>query len=226
MLIPFEDEIWTADGPVVLGAAGFSFPTRMVVIRLPGRQLFVHSPVALTDELMSAVQALGRVAYLVAPNNLHFMFLDSWARAFPAAQVFGAPGVDRKCPGLDIMDLGRANWGGALDQVVFPGNRITTEYVFHHRLSRTVVFTDLIQQLPKGWYKGWRRVVANLDLMTGSEPAVPRKFRVAFQDRAAARTAAETVLRWKPRHLSMAHGPLVKDRGAETVEAAFRWSRP
>ena len=49
------------------------------------------------------------------------------------------------------------------------------------------MFTDLLQQMPQGWYKGWRSLVARLYLMTGPRPQVPRKFRLAFTGRAQAR---------------------------------------
>ena len=39
MLKPFGHEIWTADGPQI-AIAGFHYPTRMAVIRLPDRGLF------------------------------------------------------------------------------------------------------------------------------------------------------------------------------------------
>jgi len=44
----------TANGPVV-STAGFHFPTLMVVIRLDGGDLFIWSPIALTDDLKAAV---------------------------------------------------------------------------------------------------------------------------------------------------------------------------
>ncbi len=39
---------------------------------------------------------------------------------------------------------------------------------------------------------GWRALVAKLDLMTGGEHSVPRKFRIAFTNRRAARDSLET----------------------------------
>ena len=41
------------------------------------------------------------------------------------------------------------------------GNAITTEVVFFHARSGTVLFTDLVQQLPAHWFSGWRALVAN-----------------------------------------------------------------
>ena len=49
-------------------------------------------------------------------------------------------------------DLGEApgpDWAREIDQVVVRGNLITTEVVFFHTKSGTVLFTDLLQQLPE-----------------------------------------------------------------------------
>jgi len=42
MLKKFDHEIWTADGPEV-AVVGFQYPTRMAIIRLSDRALFIWS---------------------------------------------------------------------------------------------------------------------------------------------------------------------------------------
>ena len=82
MLQEFGEEIWTADGATV-SIAGFDFPTRMIVIRLSDGDLFVWSPVKFSRDLQIAVDRLGAVRHLVAPNHLHHLFLEDWYRAYP-----------------------------------------------------------------------------------------------------------------------------------------------
>lgn len=82
-----------------------------------------------------------------------------------------------------------------------PGNRITTEVVFFHRPTATVLVTDLVQQIPQGWYRGWRAVVARLDLMTAPVPSVPRKFRMATTDKTASRDAVRRIWNGPPNAL-------------------------
>ena len=103
------------------------------------------------------------------------------------------------------------------------GNRITTEVVFFHRPSGAVLFTDLIQQFPPGWFRGWRALVARLDLMTQAEPAVPRKFRLAFNDRRAALAALARILDWPAEKVVMAHGAPVQQDGRAFIARAFGW---
>lgn len=223
----FGREIWTAEGPDVVAMMGFPYPTRMAIIRLTGNRLLVWSPIALTEGLRSKVDALGNVSYLVAPNSLHHLFIADWNRAYPDARIYAAPGLREKRKDIDFdSELDGTpvpEWSEAIEYVVVRGNAITNEAVFFHSNSGTVIFTDLIQQLPEGWLSGWRAIVAKLDLMVGPEPSVPRKFRVAFSNRRAARASVEHILAWPAEKVLMAHGTPVLENGQAFLRRAFRW---
>lgn len=222
----FGPEIWLSAGPEAQ-VIGFRYPTRMAVIRLGGGDLLVWSPVALTSGLKAEVEALGPVRHVVAPNSLHDLFLAEWRRAYPKARFHAAPGLRQARPDLaldaDLGDAPPSEWMEDLDQVILRGNRITQEVVFFHRPSGTAIFTDLIQQFPPGWFKGWRAIVARLDLMVEAEPQVPRKFRVAFIDRPAARVGVRRILEWPADKVLMAHGAPVEHDGRAFLTRAFAW---
>lgn len=226
VLTPFGPDIWIAEGPTVVAALGFRYPTRMAVMRLSDGGLFVWSPVALTDSLRAAVDALDPVRVLVAPNALHDSFVGEWMAAYPDASAYAAPGLAAKRKDIafagDLGDEPAPAWAADIDQVVVR-NAIATEIVFFHRASGTAIFTDLIQQLPTGWYSGWRALVAKLDLMTAPEPLVPRKFRMALSDKRAARAAVQRILAWPIQKLLMAHGAPVGENGHVAAVRAFRW---
>lgn len=227
MLKQFGHEIWIADGCDVVAMAGFRYPTRMAVIRLADGKLFVWSPVELTDSLRAEIDALGEVRHLVAPNSLHHLFIGDWKRAYPNARTYAAPGLREKRKDLAFdEDLGSTplpDCGGEIDHVLVQGNAITSEVVFFHRESGTVIFTDLIQQFPANWFSGWRAVVAKWDLMLGSEPSVPRKFRTAFTKRRVARASLQRILTWPAEKVLMAHGAPVTKDGKAFIQRAFRW---
>lgn len=227
MLQIFGEEIWIADGDNVVAAMGFHYPTRMAIIRLNDGGLFVWSPTALTDDLRAATNELGSVRHIIAPNSLHHVFLADWQKAYPAAKIHAAPGLRDKRKDIafdsELGDTPDPAWAGEIDQAVMAGNTITTEVVFFHAKSRTMLFTDLIQQFPATWFSGWRRFVARLDLMLGAEPNVPRKFRLAFTNRNAARAALAHVLAWPADKVLMAHGATVGKDGHAFIARAFRW---
>ncbi|MFY0638795.1 DUF4336 domain-containing protein [Maricaulis maris] len=224
-----SDGIWTASGDVITAAAGFHYPTRMIVKRLDDDRLWVWSPVALNEALKRELDALGRVAHIVAPNSLHHLSFSDWQCAFPTARLHGAPGMAALLPDLEfdseLTDTADPAWAGQIDQVVVRCNAITTEVVFFHRTSAAVIFTDLIQHLPDTWYSGWRRWVARWDRMIGPEPAVPRKFRLAFRDRKQARTAIDCIRAWPAKTVLFAHGEPVEEDAQAFLTRAFAWLR-
>src|SRR5215470_12030156 len=85
-LEPFGQDIWIAAGTDV-SVAGFSYPTRMAVIRLPDDSLFIWSPIRLTNSLRRYVESLGTVHNIVAPNSIHHLFISGWKRTYPSAGV-------------------------------------------------------------------------------------------------------------------------------------------
>lgn len=226
MLQCFAEDIWIADGLTVT-VVGFAFPTRMIVIRLSDGALFIWSPTRLSDDLRVAVDQLGPVRHIVAPNTLHHLYIEEWHRAYPAATLHAVPELRAKYPGLkwgsDLGDRPPAEWSNDLDQVVVRGNRITTEVVFFHRRSRTAIFTDLIQQFAPGWFKGWRALVAKLDLMTAPKPTVPIKYRMAFRDRSIARTALQQITAWPTEAVLAAHAQPIRHGGRDAIAHAFDW---
>jgi Domain of unknown function (DUF4336) len=226
MLKRFGHEVWIADGPDFV-IFGFHYPTRMAVIRLSDGRLFIWSPIQLTDILRAEVDTLGQVAYIIAPNSLHHLFLVAWKSTYPGAKVYAPPGLRKKRTDIAFdADLGNASspdWAGEIDQVLMQGNLITTEVVFFHVGSGTVLFTDLIQQFPVSLFSSWRGLVAKLDLMTGPEPSVPRKFRIAFTKRRAARDSLQRIFAWPAERVLMAHGTPVEKDAQAFLRRAFRW---
>lgn len=223
MLTRFAPDLWLVDGPVVTAAVGFHYPTRMAVLRLP-KGIVLWSPVPWSAPLQAAISELGDLLAIIAPGEMHDLGLSCWHEACPQVPLWAAPGLAAKRPDLPLHTLGEEPLWDGLDLVVLR-NRVANETVLFHLQSRTVLFTDVIQQLPQGWFKGLRGVVARLDAMTEPAPSVPRKFRLGFTDRKAARSTVRRILEWGPDRLVFAHGPPVDGGATEALRAAFRWLR-
>ncbi len=226
MITEFGQDIWTVDGENVQ-VIGFHYPTRMVIVRLTNKKLFIWSPISLSNELKQKIDLLGDVGYIVAPNSLHHIYIQQWQVAYPEAKLIAAPNLAEKRKDIafdgDLKDAAPKDWNKDIGYVLVEGNVITTEAVFFHQSSLTVLFTDLIQQFPRDWHSGWRRIVAKLDLMAESEPSVPRKFRLAFTKRQIARKSIERILEWPAQKVVMAHGKPIKEDGQAFIKRAFSW---
>ena len=88
------DDIWME--PRELRFFGVELGTRMTVVRLRSGGLFVHSPVALDRPTREAIDALGSVTAIVAPNLFHHLYVRDWARAYPGASLSACPGLATK----------------------------------------------------------------------------------------------------------------------------------
>ncbi len=222
----FGEDIWIAGG-ASLEVGGFSYNTRMAVIRLSDGGLFIWSPIQLTEKVKAEVDALGSVSHIVSPIKYHHLFIADWQAAYPDAKTHAAPGLTKRRKDLrfdaELQDGPDLAWADVMDQAIFFGNPMLEEVIFYHRPSRTVLFCDLLQQFPAEHFTGWRRTIARLDLMIGPEPTVPRKFRVAFINRRAARTALERILNWQADRLIIAHGDVIEQAATDTLRRAFTW---
>jgi hypothetical protein len=225
-LSPFGSDIWIAEGPIV-PFFGFPYPTRMVLIRLLSGELFVWSPIALTETLKAETDALGTVRHLVSPNKIHHLFMSEWKGAYPAAKLYASTGLAKRRRDLvfdaDLADLPQPVWSGEIDQVVMTGSFAMTEIVFFHRRSRTAIFADLIENFSPTWFKGWRRFLAWLDGIVSPNPGAPREWRLSFINRSAARGGLMRILAWEPDQVVVAHGQVVREKGGEFIRKAFRW---
>jgi hypothetical protein len=147
------DDVWIVDGPIIRFGNPWlklPFPTRMTVMNLGGRRLFIHSPTPLVPELKSEIEDVGIPRWIVAPNRLHYWWLPEWQAGYPDADVYLAPRVREQAGrriDFDAFTLDRDCgyvWDAEVATLPVPG-RTMTEVTFFHRASRTLVLADLVE---------------------------------------------------------------------------------
>ncbi len=228
MLTKVGNDIWTAEGPVVKFFV-FDYPTRMAVVRLSRGDLWVWSPVGLSDELARELDALGPVRHLVSPNKLHHLFMGEWKERYPDARMVASPGLARKRRDL-VFDAGVDDapdpvWGDEIEHVIFRGSFFLDEVVFFHRASRTALVCDLIQRFDPAAMTGWRGAWMKLWGLVGEDGSTPLEWRASYWRRAPAREALEHALAWNPDRLLIAHGMQPTENGRDALARGLRWLR-
>ncbi len=226
MLQEFAPSLYLADGPAV-SFYGFPYPTRMAVAKLSDGSAWVWSPVALTEDLAGAVEAVGPVRHIVTPNKIHHLFLGAWAARWPDARLHAPPGLARKRPDLrfdaDLGDAPDPAWAADIDQAVFRGSFAMEEVAFFHRASRTAIIGDLVQRHPEAEMTGWRGLLMRLDGLVGARGSTPREWRASFLRRGPARAARTHVLGWRAERLLIAHGDCADSGAAAILADALGW---
>lgn len=226
MLDEIAPSVWIVDGPVV-SFLGFPYSTRMAVVRLGDGSLWVWSPVEATDELRAAVDALGPVRHLVAPNKIHHLFLGPWREAYPEARLYAPPGLRERRRDLsfdaDLGDEPEPSWGEEIEHVIFRGSRVLEEVVFFHPASRTAFVTDLVQRFDPEKLPTVARWIMRLDSLVGPEGSTPREWRLTFLRRGPTRKALRKLLDWNPARVVIAHGEWIRENGRDVLARSLRW---
>jgi hypothetical protein len=222
--------IWIVDsGPLTV--AGAPLPVRMTVVRLRSGDLWLHSPTRFIRSLRDDIDKLGAVRHLVAPDVAHWNFLQDWQQAYPDAVTWAAPGLrDRaqvKKSGVrldrDLGDTAPAEWAEDLEQIVVRGAGFS-EVDFFHRASRTLVMTDLVQNLEPQKMPTGMRILAKLTGVTAPEGGTPLYLRLSVRlKQAQARAAAQRMVAWQPERVIFSHGRWFEQDGAMALKRALSW---
>ena len=232
VLKPVAPDIWIVDGPVIdfsyLGLT-LPFPTRMTVVRLRNGSLWLHSPTTFDETLADALERLGPITHIIAPNTLHYWYVPDWAERFPAATRRYAPGLDAKAkrplpPGETLGANAPSAWAEEIDQVVIEGD-LLNEVDFFHRSSRTLILTDLIENFEPKRVKSWLfRQALRLSGAADPDGSAPIDMRLTFvRHTAEVRAAVERMIAFQPERVIVAHGRWYETDGAAELHRAFRW---
>ncbi len=233
MLTNLDHNLWVAEQP--LRYFGLSIGTRMTVIRLANNELannelVVISPIQLTPALTEALQALGNVAQIIAPNLYHYLFAAEFKAAYPAATFWATAGLEAKQPALAIDQVLTDNvpspWPG-LELLFFDGFKTLSprgpdplaEWVFFHSSSRTLILTDTAFYFDNSF--PW--LTQAITAMGGSYKCLRPSLleRLAITDTAQVKASIEQVLHWDFERVIMAHGSVVNQAGKEQLKRGY-----
>lgn len=220
-------DIWVDFEPVRV--VGTKLSATMTVLRLADGCLLVHSPVALTSERRIAVERLGHVKHLYAPNLYHHLWLAEWAAAFPEARVHAPAALRKKRPDLRVDrvhgDAPDAAFAELIDEVQVHGCRLE-EAVLFFRPAQILIVADLVHNVGRPtdrWTEIFTRASGFYDRV-----ALSRVLRwTQFSHRAAARASLDQLLQLPFEGLVVGHGTPLSHGGRQALEEAYRWlARP
>ena len=166
-----KDSVWTFDQ--LQGIFYVVVPIRMTVVKLDDGGLLVYAPVAPTPECVRLVNELvavhGEIKYIILPTASgleHKVFVGPFARCFPTAQIFIAPGQWSFPLNLPLSWLGlprdrtqilpedcrQAPFASQFDYEILGPLKLGlggfTEVAFLDRRSNTLLVTDSVISIP------------------------------------------------------------------------------
>jgi hypothetical protein len=222
--------IWTAEDPVRI--AGMPLHATMTVVEIGDGRLLLFSPVEMTPERRAAIDRLGEVAHLYAPNTYHHVWMGPWAQVYTRAVVHAPRALRSKREDLridrehdcDPIASFASDLAPTIDEVHVDGFRLE-ESVLVHRPSGTLLVADLVHNIGRS-PELWTRIYAGTRGFYG-RIAISGALRwLAFRDRVAARASIDRILESPFDRIVVGHGNPVDSGGRAALVAAYRWLRP
>lgn len=229
---PVAPDLWIVDSGPMRAMGMIPIPVRMTVLRLQSGELLLHSPTRHTAPLQAALEDLGPIRHLVAPNIVHWTFLKEWQRRLPEALTWAAPGLrDRaevRRSGVrldrDLEEGPLPGWPDELDRINVRGGGSFCEVALFHGRSRSLILVDLVQNFEPGKLPLPLRPLAWMAGIVAPEGKAPVYLRaVVKMGGKKAREAGRQLVATRPQHVIFAHGRCFDRDAAGRLHRSLRW---
>jgi hypothetical protein len=95
---PLAENLWCVHGSL----PGMSLKRVMTIAKRNDGKLVLHSAIAMSEDKMRELEALGEPAYLIVPNRGHRLDAPAYKKRYPSIRVYapkgGRKGVEEKVP--------------------------------------------------------------------------------------------------------------------------------
>jgi hypothetical protein len=220
----FGKDIWIMAGDNVK-MYSIPFSTRMTIVRLQSGELWLHSPVSPTPERCAAVEKLGVIKYLVAPNKIHSLGIQPWKERYPNTMIWVSPQFndhhpDTKVDAILSNDV-NAPWSDEIQHCMIAGHSYLDEVVFLHKASRTLIITDWIQKHDRAMQNWFWYMVKGMAGILDKDGGVPLDIQWTIDNFAAAQRSIDVIIHWNFDKLIISHGLCVYENAKAEVRRAF-----
>lgn len=180
------------------------FPIRATLLPHKGGAVLI-SPIEFNEAQVQVLKQFN-VTDIVAPSDIHHLFILDANKLFPGARLWRPPGLEKKRPDVPWTHvLGKSPW--LIEEIkVLPveGAPKINEYLFFHSPSKTLVVTDLLFNVIRP--EGVAAKIIFTIMGTYNGLAMSRLWKVAIQDKAKFKASVEEVLKLDIENLALAHG--------------------
>jgi hypothetical protein len=223
--------------------------SRATLVTLKSGNLAIFSPVALTPEVQNAITKKGgSLAYIVAPDIEHHIFLSPWSQAYPSAEVIGPEGLPEKREGdpatkgtkfahvFSKSNKADLKVGGEWDaefEVEYFDAHPNRELAILHKPSKTLIQADLLFNLPATEQFSKSGVSAQTGLLTrlfggimntrGNMTWQKRALWYGTKDREGFARSVKRVGGWEFDRVVPCHGDVIETGGKQKWDELMSW---
>jgi hypothetical protein len=226
----------------------------VLIVRLTSGKLLIFSPVALTAEVKKRVNDLGGdLAYIVAPDIEHHIFISDWAKEYPSAKIIGPEGLSQKRQKMSDEKIGNENISFIFSKTNKQSNDIDAdfaadfevEYVDAHpnkeivllyKPEKILIEADFMFNLPaiEQYSKVpevdrkpsfLSKMFGGLQSTSGEAKGMKRLlwYGLSAGDRTGFNASTQRVDKWDFHTIIPCHGETIEGNGKEVFQKVFEW---
>jgi hypothetical protein len=216
-LSALDDGILTVEGRIHMPL--MELPRRMTVVRLSDGRLVVWSAIALEENEMARLEAQGRPAFLIVPNDHHRLDARAWKERYPQLIVVAPEGARDKVAEVVPVDSTAPDFADASVQfMAVAGTRgHEAALVVHRPAGSTLVLNDLVGNIRhEQGFGGW---LLRLLGFAGDSAHIPAPVKLMLvKDSDALRTQ---LLQWAElaslKRIVVSHGATIEDHPQQVL---------
>jgi hypothetical protein len=212
-----DDDILTVVGQLRMPLG--IFPRRMTVVRLGDSRLVIWSAMALDDTEMAKLEAFGRPAFLVVPNDHHRLDAKAWKKRYPQLEVVAPSGSRAKIEEVVSVDTTAPHFGDPRVRFLTVSGTREREAALLVNTARgtTLVLNDVVGNIrPDSGIAGWLLGLAGF---AGKSARIPRvvKLTMVADEKALRGQLSEWAELPSLKTILVSHGDVIRDDPRQTL---------
>jgi hypothetical protein len=219
-MTPIAPDVWHVPVQPLKFLGGVVMPLASTVLRLGDGKVLIYAPGKFDDEQLGAIDALGDVAYIIAPNLFHHLYVARAVERWPNAKVYGAPGLAVKRKDVTFHEeLSTGTLAEHVDVEIMGGAPKMNEAVLFHRPTGTLLCADLFFNITKP-ANALTKFAMSLTGVSGGTLKMSKLWSWTAKDKPALRSSIDRLMAWPIQHIAPTHGEPV-DTNREHIAPLF-----
>lgn len=213
MLTTISNQLFYTEYPIKMVWGLVRFNAKSIIFKTDDGKIGIISPGRINDAMANTIATHSEVAYLIAPNCYHHIFLAAAAKRYPNAAVYVPPYLAEKVDTVPARHTVIASgesypWSSAMSHELIAGMPKMNEFIFFHKATQTMIVTDLIFN-----FKSYENVMTRIAFrMMGAHRPVSccKLFSSYIKDNAAFASSIKTIAAWNYKRVIVAHGDTIE----------------
>tara|TARA_Y100000389_G_scaffold202866_1_gene249524 strand:- start:437 stop:1126 length:690 start_codon:yes stop_codon:yes gene_type:complete len=199
---------------------------RMTIIRLKNDELALHSPIYLKGTTKANLDSLGKVVYILVPNEWHTLDTKRVYEQYPTSKIITPlDSTEKLSTKFIVSGTYEKDWDVAISEkieVYLIQGLKKPEAVFFHNSSKTLIVADLFFNFSNKDFSGITKILMGLNQATRFGTTRFYQWSMVKNKSVFKSSLEEMNTKWNIDRVIMGHGRIVEANGHKLISTAIQ----